>query len=391
MSPSATAAFLRLALAGGAALGLLWLGWLALSPNRILPAQALPAPEVLGWPALALAAAAFGGAFLAAPPRQPWLSLLILLATTLIALFLTGSTAAGLLVGRPPAARVMVGAGFWVTLACLGALMVEAARATGARLAGPAALLGLAAGFALLAASGILDALSLAVEARARADTLSGALLRHLLLSGGTLLLALALALPLAVIALGRRRMEGLAGAGLNAVQVVPAIAMLGLLVSLLSLALAAAPGLRAWGLSAIGPAPTLIAVGLYAALPLFRATLEGLRSADPAAVEAGRAMGMGEGRITLEIRLPLGAPVLLAGLRLAAVQSVGLVTLGGLIGAGGLGAVVFEGMSAFAQDVIILGAALVIALALAVDGGFRALEAGWRARSGLAPAGAVP
>jgi osmoprotectant transport system permease protein len=96
---------------------------------------------------------------------------------------------------------------------------------------------------------------------------------------------------------------------------------------------------------------------------------------ADPAAVEAARAMGMGAGRIVREIRLPLGLPVFVAGLRVAAVQAVGLTTLGGLIGAGGLGAIVFEGMAQFAPDLIILGSAPIVALALLADLLLRAIE----------------
>jgi osmoprotectant transport system permease protein len=85
--------------------------------------------------------------------------------------------------------------------------------------------------------------------------------------------------------------------------------------------------------------------------------------------------MGMTQARITREVRLPLGLPVLAAALRVAAVQSIGLVTLGGLIGAGGLGAVVFEGMSQLAADLILLGALPIVALALLADAFLSDLE----------------
>ena len=100
-----------------------------------------------------------------------------------------------------------------------------------------------------------------------------------------------------------------------------------------------------------------------------------GLGAADPAAVAAARAMGMAEARIAAEIRIPLGLPVFAAGLRVAAVQCVGLATLGGLVGAGGLGAVVFEGMAQFAADLILLGSLPIVALALVADALLRALE----------------
>jgi osmoprotectant transport system permease protein len=78
----------------------------------------------------------------------------------------------------------------------------------------------------------------------------------------------------------------------------------------------------------------------------------------------------MTEMRTTLEVRIPLGLPILMSALRVAAVQSIGLMTLGGLIGAGGLGAIVFEGMSQLASDLIILGAIPIVILALIADMG---------------------
>ena len=126
----------------------------------------------------------------------------------------------------------------------------------------------------------------------------------------------------------------------------------------------------RASGLGAIGPAPALIGVAVYLALPLLRGLVSGLRATDPGIVESAQAMGMTEMRMTLEVRIPLGLPILMSALRVAAVQSIGLMTLGGLIGAGGLGAIVFEGMSQLASDLIILGAIPIVILALIADMG---------------------
>jgi osmoprotectant transport system permease protein len=224
------------------------------------------------------------------------------------------------------------------------------------------------AALVIAAGSGAFDALSLAVEAHARADAVQAALLRHALLAAGALALALAVVLPLAWWGFWAPRAAGAIGAVFGGVQVVPSLALFGLLIPLLSLLLAAVPALRAAGLQAIGPTPALLAVAAYLALPLWRAVLEGFGAADPAAVEAARAMGMGEMRIAREVRLPLGLPVFAAGLRVAAVQAIGLMTLGGLVGAGGLGALVFEGMSQLAADLILLGALPIIGLALAAD-----------------------
>jgi osmoprotectant transport system permease protein len=195
-------------------------------------------------------------------------------------------------------------------------------------------------------------------------------------LSGSALLLALLLALPLGWWAFRSARAEAAIGGVLNGAQVVPALALFGLLIPSLSVLLDAVPGLRAAGVQAIGATPALLAIAVYAALPLWRAIVAGLGAADPAAVEAARAMGMTEGRIAAEVRVPLGLPVFAAGLRVAAVQCVGLATLGGLVGAGGLGAIVFEGMAHFAADLILVGALPIVALALTADALLRGLEA---------------
>jgi osmoprotectant transport system permease protein len=341
------------------------------APNRLLPGEAIGAPAALG-PAAHLPALLLAGALLAGR-RRPRLAPALPLAGIVLALAATGLAAARLMEGQPPAARASLGAGFWLFMASAGLLALEQARAAGQRPAWTV-LAVLLAGVALWR-WGLLDALSLAVEYRARQEAVQAALWRHLALSAAALGLALAAALPLGWWAFRSARAEAAIGAALGFVQVVPSLALFGLLIPLLSLLLGALPALRAAGLQAIGPAPALIAVAAYLALPLWRALLGGLGAADPAAVEAARAMGMTEGRITAEIRLPLGLPVFAGGLRVAGVQAIGLVTLGGLIGAGGLGALVFEGMAQFAADLILLGALPVILLALLADTALRGLE----------------
>jgi osmoprotectant transport system permease protein len=270
---------------------------------------------------------------------------------------------------------VWLGAGFWTALSALIVLLVVFARRTGWRLAPATACAAVAVAIIAAFAAGGLDTLSLAVEIRARGDLIAPAVVRHAMLSLGSLALALALAVPLAWSAFRWRSVEAVASAGLQAVQVVPAIALLAALVPILSLVLGAMPALRQLGMAAIGPAPAVIGVGAYLALPLVSSILAALRSADPAVVDAARGMGMSEGRITRDVRLPLGVPILVGGLRLGMVQSIGLSTLGGLIGAGGLGGIVFEGMAQFASDLILLGAAPIVVMAMTVDFGLRALE----------------
>ncbi|WP_240539980.1 ABC transporter permease subunit [Salinarimonas soli] len=279
----------------------------------------------------------------------------------------------------------MLGAGFWGAASGLLLLALAIAAEIPSRRAAPLIGAALAIGLVTLGLSGALDALSPVVEARARGDRIAVALVEHLRLAGTALLLALGLAVPLAWAAFRSRAAAQAADAALGLVQVVPAIALFALLIPLLSLVLGAVPALRGLGLSALGATPALVGVALYAALPLFRALLAGLTQTDPAAVDAARAMGMSEARIVAEIRLPLGLPLFFGGLRVAAVQTIGLVTLGGLVGAGGLGAVVFEAMSQFAPDLILVAAAPVVALAMAADGALLGLERLVRRLEGLA------
>jgi osmoprotectant transport system permease protein len=350
-------------------------GWLSVAPNRLLPGTPLPATVALG--AWAHAAAAALVLFLALGSREKAgepARFALLLGLLVALLILTGLSAARLLEGQPGSARCMVGAGFWAAVGAIAVALVDEARRLRPAQVATAALLGLAA-LALARRAGAFDALSIMVEYRARADLFEAAASRHLALSGVALALALLVSVPLGWTAFRRPGLRSGIEAGLNAVQVVPAVALFGLLVSLLSLALAAWPSLRALGLAAIGPTPALIGVAAYLTLPLTRGIATGLSAADPAIIETARGMGMTERRIAFEVRLPLGLPVFVGGLRVAAVQGIGLTTLGGLIGAGGFGAIVFEGMAQFASDLIILGSAPIVAVAMLADLSLRALE----------------
>jgi osmoprotectant transport system permease protein len=365
-------AVLRSGAAALAMFGLYGLPWLSVAPNRLVLGAPLGAADALGPAVHGLAALLAVAAWRGVSDRVASGLLTLGVAAAVGA---TGSAAAHLLEGRPPAVRVMLGGGFWLALgAACSLLALRGARAPGRRSWWPAAALAVAV--AALWRWGALDALSLVAEYRARADRVDAALLRHLALSAAALGLAAAFAAPLGWWAFRSARAEAAIGGALNGVQVVPALALFGLLIPLLSALLGAAPWLRAAGLEAIGATPALLAVSAYAALPLWRAVVSGLGAADPAAVAAARAMGMGEGRIAAEVRVPLGLPVFAAALRVAAVQCIGLATLGGLVGAGGLGAVVFEGMAQFAADLILVGALPIVGLALLADMLLRGLEA---------------
>jgi osmoprotectant transport system permease protein len=157
----------------------------------------------------------------------------------------------------------------------------------------------------------------------------------------------------------------------LNLIQTVPSIAMFALLMAPLAALAAAWPALARWGISGIGVAPAVIALTLYALLPMVRATMAGLDQVSAAAVEAARGMGMSARQVFWQVEVPLALPVWLSGWRITTVQAIGLAVVAALIGAGGFGAVMFQGLLSSAVDLVLLGVAPVVALALLADAGF--------------------
>jgi osmoprotectant transport system permease protein len=123
-------------------------------------------------------------------------------------------------------------------------------------------------------------------------------------------------------------------------------------------------PALAALGLSGIGAAPAAIALFLYSLLPIVGNTVVGLGRVSSAAVDAARGMGLTDGQILRQIELPLALPTILTGIRIVLVQNIGMVTIAALIGGGGFGAFVFQGIGQTAIDLVLLGAIPTVVLA---------------------------
>ncbi len=176
---------------------------------------------------------------------------------------------------------------------------------------------------------------------------------RHLLLVALSLIAAIALALPLGL-ALERlpRHAEGVIRA-VGLLQTIPSIALLAFMIPALG----------------IGIVPALFALFLYSLYPIVRNTYAGVRHADPAAVAAATALGMTGRQVLRYVRLPLAAPVIMAGIRTAAVIAVGTATLAAFIGAGGLGDPIVAGLALSDTNMILSGALPAAGLALLVDG----------------------
>jgi osmoprotectant transport system permease protein len=294
---------------------------------------------------------------------------------------LAGASAALQSAALPALARVSLGSGFWLALLLAWAAYADAlARAAPGRwtVVGVHALVLLA--LALLLAGGALDALSLLKEYANRRAVFQAALWRHGQIVGVTLAAALLIGLPLGVAAAGHARLARPVFAALNLVQTVPAIALFGLLIGPLAWLGQAWP---ASGVRGIGLLPAVIALTLYALLPIVHGMTSGLQQVPAAVIEAATGMGMGRRQRFWQVALPLALPVLLSALRLTTVQLVGLAVLAALIGAGGLGAIVFQGLLSSALDLVLLGVLPVVALALAVDAGFGLLQAWSAGRAG--------
>lgn len=132
---------------------------------------------------------------------------------------------------------------------------------------------------------------------------------------------------------------------------------------------------IRDLGVSGIGVAPAVIALTLYSLLPLVRNTYAGLKNVDPAIIDAGRGVGMTPAQIFFEIELPLATPVIVAGIRNATVALVGIATIAAIIGGGGLGEYVLQGIDNATIDQILLGAIPAVILAFSLDWVVRVIE----------------
>ncbi|MFE9396498.1 ABC transporter permease [Streptomyces flavidovirens] len=185
-----------------------------------------------------------------------------------------------------------------------------------------------------------------------RREILLDAVLQHLQLTGVSVLLGLVLALPLAVAA---RRWRGAAGPVLGVTTVlytIPSLAMFSLLLPVY--------GLSAW----------LVIAGLvlYSLTLLVRNILAGLRAVPEETRQAARGMGYGPVRLLLAVELPLALPAAMAGLRIATVSAVSLVTIGAIVGYGGLGNLIYSGMNTYFKAQVLAASVLCVVIAVAAD-----------------------
>jgi osmoprotectant transport system permease protein len=219
-----------------------------------------------------------------------------------------------------------------------------------------------AAGLGL--AHGTFDHLSVMREYAVNADRFAREARQHVRLAFGSLSAAFVVALPLGILCHRTPKLRAPVLGVLNVIQTIPSIALFGILMAPLAALAAAVPLAAALGIRGVGAAPAAVALFLYSLLPIAANTVAGLKRVPHAVVEAARGMGMTEWQVLRAIELLLALPVILTGVRIVLVQNIGMVTVAALIGGGGLGTFVFQGIGQTAIDLVLLGAIPTVALA---------------------------
>jgi len=193
--------------------------------------------------------------------------------------------------------------------------------------------------------------------------------IRHLEIVAVAVLLATIIGIALGVLVSRRRNLAAVVVGVANLGQAIPSLAVLGLVIPFLG----------------IGQAPTIFALVLRGTLPILNNTYAGVTSVDQAIVEASRGMGMRGWQVLVMIEFPLAFPVIMAGIRSATVVSISLATIAALIGSGGLGELIYQGLAMVDMNRLLAGSVPVALLAIAADA-----LLGWAQRSATAHAAAV-
>ncbi|ESZ59433.1 ABC transporter permease [Mesorhizobium sp. L103C119B0] len=336
--------------------------------NRIVPGQARSILEALPATVGPLLLAVVVVAAIVALLKTP---LVLRLAASVVALaalaILIGVAGTFLMPAGNTFARISPASGFWLLIFAFTLLLADVL--TRLNLSPPARIgvLVLAAlAIGLLLISGQWDSLSILKEYANRADSFWAEGSKHITLALGSLAAAVIVGLPLGILCHRVERLRAGVLNVLNIVQTIPSIALFGLLIAPLGWVATHVPGAAALGIRGIGTAPAFVALFLYSLLPVVANTVVGLAGVPRAANDAARGMGMTDGQRLFGIEFPLAFPVILTGIRIVLVQNIGLATIAALIGGGGFGVFVFQGVGQTAMDLVLLGAVPTVALAFA-------------------------
>ncbi|QBX83209.1 ABC transporter permease [Citrobacter tructae] len=297
------------------------------------------------------------------------LTLMVVQLLLIAALIAAGKTATWLAQTGSPLARTSLGSGFWLGLGLMLQALSDAIRRLTARPLWRWLLhMQIATVPVVLLMTGMFNDLSLLKEYANRQDVFDDALAQHLTILLGTVLPALLIGIPLGIWCAFSTSRQGPVFAVLNIIQTIPSVALFGLLIAPLAGLVQHFPWLGGLGIAGTGLAPALIALVLYALLPLVRGVVAGLNQVPRDVLESARAMGMSPRQRFCAVQFPLALPVFLRSLRVVMVQTVGMAVIAALIGAGGFGALVFQGLLSSAVDLVLLGVVPVVVLAVLID-----------------------
>lgn len=341
------------------------------APNRLVSGEPRALWQIWAFTPLLLGAALASTVALAFWPGRTalWLTFLLSEALFIVLFWSAGQAATQMAAVESPLARTSVGSGLWLWLALCLLVCSDAIRRLTPQ---PVWRWLLNAQFwvipLLILFSGDLNQLSLLKEHVNRQEVFDNALAQHLTILFGTLIPALLLGVPLGMWCYRHTSRQGAVFTVLNVIQTIPSVALFGLLIAPLAGLVKSFPALAAAGIAGTGLTPALIALVLYALLPLVRGVVAGLSQVPPDVLESAHAMGMSARQCFWKIQLPLALPLLVRSLRVVTVQTVGMAVIAALIGAGGFGALVFQGLLSSALDLVLLGVVPTIALAVVLD-----------------------
>ena len=340
----------------------------AFRANRIVVGVSKGIFEALPVWEATLLAVALAVAIVVALLKTPNLWRLIASLAILALLFVAIGNAASFLTPEgDKLARVSPGGGFWLALFAFALLAADSFTRLKLRPSLRILTLLLVAGaVALLLWSGAWNSLSILKEYANRADAFWREGQTHIALALGSLAAATIVGIPVGILCHRVESLRAVVLNVLNAVQTIPSIALFGLLIAPLAWVAANVPGAAAIGISGIGAAPAMVALFAYSLLPVVANTVVGLENVPPAATDAARGMGMTGWQRLARVEFPLAFPVILTGIRIVLVQNIGLATIAALIGGGGFGVFVFQGVGQTAMDLVLLGAVPTVALAFA-------------------------
>ena len=342
--------------------------FVAFRANRIVAGKAMMLWQTLPpWELAVVGIVLFAAAVMAALQLTPRVRLLVGLAALLALAVAIGDVARNLTPAGDTISRTSPGTGFWLLALAFALLASDAvARLKLRPLMRVALLAGIAIAVGAILWSGWWNDLSVLREYANRRDDFWREAGTHVVLALGSLVAATAIGVPIGIVCERVPRLRNAILNVLNAVQTIPSIALFGLLIAPLAWIAANVPGAAAIGIAGIGTAPALVALFLYSLLPVVANTVAGLDGVPADSEEAARGMGMTRTQRLLQIELPLAFPVILTGIRIVLVQNIGLATVAALIGGGGFGVFVFQGVGQTAMDLVLLGAVPTVALAFA-------------------------